>query len=761
MPFVKRMLLMLLLLCNGIYFHAYAQKPVIIPKQNPILPLNDDGTYKILPEDVATYINHTDSPLVVQIKPQSVDCSMLGNQSVSVKALTNGAAPGNASPFSVSFPGNFISGVAYDTRGNLFVIEIDGHTVRKITPEGDVTIFAGSGRDGSTDGSGSAASFGQLNGLTTDANDNVYVSDITYHKIRKITPGGVVSTFAGTGFPGHADGPGTNASFNQPAALDIDANGNIYVADEYNGMIRKITPDGIVSTVVSTHFLPKSIAVGADGYIYFTNFGIGGKDDLTDLAVYRIKPGGNVEIYAGSDKGPKFTGDGHPPVFVGGPRLDMRFEQVQMLKFDSRGNLFVSEYHAIRMITPAGYGSTFLTGDLSYPQMTFDPCGNLVMGDVNSVIRYTMRKEKTFIASGNFTVLTGKVPNSPCQFATATIPVKVQSRPNLPVIQDKIVSGCVALADYTVQTSATDICPGTTITYAQSPAPGTLFLNNNSMDVTITATDNTGGTDSKTFKVTNTGLGTALPSVVVSFVGQPACQGDPASFHAAVTNGDAGTTYQWLVNGLNAGTNSADFTTVTLQDKDVVNCVVTTGGGCGVPNAVGGLTVAINPKPAITLNAAEQILAGKSIALNPVVSGNIVSYKWQPAEGLSDANSQFPVASPPVTTSYKLTVTTDKGCLNNASVTVNVVNQIIIPNTFTPNADGHNDLWAIKYLDAYTTCMVSIYSRNGGLVFQSKGYGSPWNGTSGGKALPAGVYFYIIDLNDGSLPLSGNVTIVR
>jgi gliding motility-associated-like protein len=281
------------------------------------------------------------------------------------------------------------------------------------------------------------------------------------------------------------------------------------------------------------------------------------------------------------------------------------------------------------------------------------------------------------------------------------------------------------------------------------------------MIVTIIATDNTGGTDSKSFTVTNTNIGSVAPTANVTAANNTICEGEQASFHASVTNGDAGAQYQWQVNGVNAGINSPDFTSTVLRNNDVVNCIVTTGGGCGVPNVNSGITVLVNQKPTITLKSTEQILSGTGISLNPVVSGNITSYKWMPAEGLSDANSQYPLASPETTTTYKLTAITDQGCQNEASVTVEVIHQINIPNAFTPNADGYNDLWNVKYLNAYSKCIVNVYSRNGILVYHSNGYNIAWNGTSNGKSLPAGVYYYTIDLGNGSAILSGNVSIIR
>lgn len=162
------------------------------------------------------------------------------------------------------FNGN--GGVAFDSAGNLFVSDWDNHVIRRITPAGVVSTFAGTaGAAGSTDGTGAAARFSNPNGLAIDAADNVYVVDWGNHTLRKITPAGVVSTLAGSpGVPGSADGTGAAARFSTPGAVAVDAAGNLYVTDMFNHAIRKVTPAGNVSTLAGTLGLSGTVdAVGS------------------------------------------------------------------------------------------------------------------------------------------------------------------------------------------------------------------------------------------------------------------------------------------------------------------------------------------------------------------------------------------------------------------------------------------------------------------------------------------------------------------
>ena len=140
-------------------------------------------------------------------------------------------------------------GVAVDREGNVYLTDAgESNRVRKISREGLVTTLAG-GREGFADGAGAAASFHTPSALALDRDGNLYVADTGNHRVRKVTPDGQVSTLAGDGNAGFADGPPASARFNAPVGVAVDKEGNVYVADTYNDRVRLVTKDGQVRTL--------------------------------------------------------------------------------------------------------------------------------------------------------------------------------------------------------------------------------------------------------------------------------------------------------------------------------------------------------------------------------------------------------------------------------------------------------------------------------------------------------------------------------
>jgi sugar lactone lactonase YvrE len=199
---------------------------------------------------------------------------------------------------------NCPAGLAVDAQNNLFVADSENHTIRKITPEGAVSTLAGApGQQGSADGQGAEARFNQPRGVAVDTKGNVFVADLGNHTIRKITPEGVVSTLAGAAGQADAiDKPGAEARFWQPTGVAVDAKGNVFVADFGNNRIRKITPTGAVSTLAGAANQPggftgpAAIAVDTSGIIFVADSG--------NHTIRKISLDGAVSTLAGTAGAP-------------------------------------------------------------------------------------------------------------------------------------------------------------------------------------------------------------------------------------------------------------------------------------------------------------------------------------------------------------------------------------------------------------------------------------------------------------------------
>ncbi|MHA6250231.1 Ig-like domain-containing protein [Pontibacter sp. CAU 1760] len=152
------------------------------------------------------------------------------------------------------------------------------------------------------------------------------------------------------------------------------------------------------------------------------------------------------------------------------------------------------------------------------------------------------------------------------------------------------------------------------------------------------------------------------------------------------------------------------------------------------------------------------VVKGRKAQLN--ASGGL-TYSWLPATGMDNPNIANPLVTPETTTVYTVTATTAEGCTFTDEVVVTVLPFISIPNTFTPNRDGINDLWEIENITKYQQCRVKVFNQWGNMVFQSEGYKEPWDGRFNGRELPTATYYYIIELGQNEKPLSGSITIVK
>jgi sugar lactone lactonase YvrE len=357
----------------------------------------------------------------------AVPAALIATSGAASVTVTNGGSPSSALTFAVgaglitTVAGNgsagymgdggpatsaelsFPYGVVVDASGNLYIVDSNNSRIRKVTPSGTITTVAGDGTSGYT-GDGGSATSAELyfpNGVAVDASGNLYIADTYNNRIRKVTPGGTITTIAGNGIAGYTGdgGPATSAELKTPWSIALDASGDLYFSDSNNSRIRMITPDGTITTVAGNGILgyagdgapaisaefnaPRGVAVDASGNLYIADFG--------NSRVRMVAPGGTITTVVGNGIY-GYAGDG-------GPATSAEIKYPDGVSVDVFGNLYVadSQNRRIRMVTPggtittvAGNGAWGYTGDggpattaeLWYPSgVAIDSSGNLYIAD--------------------------------------------------------------------------------------------------------------------------------------------------------------------------------------------------------------------------------------------------------------------------------------------------------------------------------------------------------------------------------------------
>lgn len=240
------------------------------------------------------------------------------------------------------------------------------------------------------------------------------------------------------------------------------------------------------------------------------------------------------------------------------------------------------------------------------------------------------------------------------------------------------------------------------------------------------------------------------------------CVGDNVTLTDA-TDGKDGLINQWhwdMGDGVTKVTNPVTYTFADTITYTVTMYSVNSPHGCNSDTI--SKTFTVYPYPTGNAGTDKYVLEGGSVELDATAYGREPQYTWTPVEYLTDSKILRPrVVNPKTDMTYRLTITGKGGCQYSDVVFVKLLKFPAIPNTFTPNGDGINDQWRIDYLNTYPDNRVQIFTRAGKLVFESRGYNKPWDGTLKGKPLPFDTYYYIIEPGNGRDPITGYVTILK
>ncbi|OQP47310.1 hypothetical protein A4H97_07345 [Niastella yeongjuensis] len=662
--------------------------------------------------------------------------------------------------------------VATDNDNNLYIADMRNHVIRKVNSNGIISTVAGNGTAG-TGGDGGPATAAQLaqpTGMTIDNDGNIYIADFNASVIKKVTTSGIMSIFAGNGTEGFSGdgGPAAQAKLYRPTAVAVDKEGNLYISDASNKVIRKVNKQGVISTVAgvpgragyagdggpATKALltqPGGIAVDYSGNIYIA--------DPSNSVVRKVNAAGIITTFAGNGTA-GYSGDGGPAI-----KAQFQMGSPQGLAVDPAGNVYASDYqnHAIRKInakgiitTIAGTGAPDYAGDggpailakIWYPiGIATDAGGNVFITDsYNNTIREIVSSCNAPMPSFE----TQPANKSACAGGSVTFTVAANNADNY---------------QWQVQTNGewADIAEGGNYSGATT---GTLTVNGitakmNNLQYRAVANNACRTLFSNKAALTVSGGG-VLPTLAVAPALNGMCAGSPATFNVKVTNGGTAPSYKWMVNGNEAGATGPSYSNASLVDGDKVSVVMASaGGGCGsAPISSNVIEVKMGTAPEIKSNTEIKIFEGFSAKLTATSGGTpITGYSWTPAAGVTGANTASPIVKPAKTTVYKVSGTNASGCAGTADVTVTVVKKIAMPKALTAGTP-----FAIPAVDpAFTLTSFVITSAAGAEVFRTTDISKGWDGTNKGAKVASGIYTYTITgtLQTGKVSVKGTVSVVK
>lgn len=253
------------------------------------------------------------------------------------------------------------------------------------------------------------------------------------------------------------------------------------------------------------------------------------------------------------------------------------------------------------------------------------------------------------------------------------------------------------------------------------------------------------------------------PQPVAAFTTNKAaiCVGDNVTFTDR-SDGLDGSVTKWFWNFQDGSSSLLQNPTHSFLTPNVFDIKhwITNSIGCNSDTA--HILFSVNAFPVVDAGPDLFVLQGGSIELKTLITGTELSYAWTPGTYLNATDLANPVAiNVQEDITYRIEVTAKGGCSASDVVFLKVLRMPVIPNTFSPNGDGINDKWIIQYLETYPDNRVQVFTRTGQMVFESRGYRTPWDGNMKGKSLPIDTYYYIIEPGNGRKPITGYITILK
>ncbi len=656
-------------------------------------------------------------------------------------------------------------------------------------------------------------------GIFVDEQDYLYVSDRANNVVKKYPPGGGAGIIVAGG-----QGQGSDADqLSEPASIFVDRQGSLYVYDMDNGRVQKFTPGDANGTTVAV--MPEGNRGGENLGLYVDCTGDIYCTDVDASSVIEFMPGSTTgKTVAGGHGGGSAANqllfpetvwvDLQGNIFVGDPENYRVMEwkpgaaagtlaagghgngfgnnQIHgLLWMDGKNNMYVendvigfpdTSYVAIWPLGASG-SKTILTNVVAF-DLKEDLQGNVFVSDGTNY-RILEFKRTAYIDSTYTPATTGQYYAIVTDMrgytqTTDTINVITPTGPPSTISITATATSTLICTPITFTAVAANAGPNPNFQWEVSGvkvgADSTTYSNNLFADgdrvyciltSTTSCSIGPGGDTSNIITLDIDAQGAA--TVAITATDTAICQGAPVVFNAAVTNGAAQPTFQWLLNGAPIpGDDTAAYHSDSLANGNVITCLITSDDACGLAKS-NSIPMEVSVPPTIAPNQVFTIPYGKSITLNPEVTGNIVSWLWTPGAGLSDSTIEDPIADPSATTLYTLKVTA-AGCgSDTGTILVNVFTPISLPNAFTPNGDGHNDVFYVLSGPINSKVDLAVYNRWGQAVFEAHNTApgdrsAGWNGYFHGRPAEPETYVYIAVMKyaDGTRQTyKGTVMLIR
>ena len=661
----------------------------------------------------------------------------------------------------------FMESICVDDQGNLYASDAGNYAIKEFKPgfTGGEIVAGGHGQ-----GSATNQTFGAET-IFVDGQGEIYETDLTNMRVQKWQPGAPAGTTL-FNFP-------NNYFLSLPSATLFDCEGNTFMNNNTDSTLQEF-PAGSTSPINLTRLPP-----------LYSGFGAGElqlhKDQAGNIVLLDAAPN---TVWRWTPGNPSWTvvAGAYDPIPGGTSQPDVAID----FWVDGDDTVFLLDALSDRLVkyAPGAVTGTTLingsTGGITYPLcVARDNKGDFFIG--TQYYRTVLKFKMTSTIDTTFT------PTEAGQYYAVVKDMIGYSKTTDTVYFNTPQAGSPSI-NITATATSTPVCAPITFTAATinaGPDPGlqwevsgvkvgadtpsytnNLFADGDQVYCLLFAPSGCTGnliTDTSniiTLRIDPQGSAT----VTIAATDTAICLGSPVTFDATVTNGSVQPTFQWLLNGQPIpGDDTAAYHTDSLANGNVVTCLITSDNACGLAKS-NSIPILVSAPPTIAPNQTISIRYGQSATLDPIVTGTILSWLWIPGAGLSDSTIPNPVAAPLTTTDYKLKIVT-AGCgADSGYILVDVYTPLNIPNAFTPNGDGHNDI--LYVLGGPLGSQIedfSVFNRWGATVFNAHGAtpGDPsagWNGYLHGQPAPPDTYVYqvVMRFSDGSHQVyKGTVILVR